>query len=170
MKEMKTIKKAIKKIRKNQACILALEEISELISELTYLLTEGNKRQSELEEEIADVTIMTELIKGTFKISNKDIDDEYKFESDAFKAYSQQNKMNDNIKSFIYELSNLQKSICKKGRGRHNKKDIIKAIVGVKLHVNFFKKKDIIRNKECIKWEEKKLTRMSKRIKKNTII
>ena len=75
-----------------------------------------------------------------------------------------------NLESCIFELANLQKVICKKSRGRHNKKDILDAIVGVELSIKYAAEIKIIKKEDCKKWETNKMKRMRNRIRKNHIM
>jgi len=169
MKKEKVLNQVTKSLRKSQACTLAVEEISELITEISLLLAgEGNK--NDLCEEVADVRIMINLIMNTFNIKTSDIKKSKKRLNGKFSNYQKKHSTQFNIKSCIYELANLQKVICKKTRGRHNRKDIIDAIVAVEFSMGFLKSKNFITDKDCDSWEKKKIHRMQKRIRKNRIV
>ena len=169
MKTSNILEKVTKKLQKSQACTLAVEEISELIIEVTNTLT-GNFNYDDFCEEVADVRIMTRLVEVTFGIKRKDIRKQKKKHKDSFKEYCKEHDRVFNLQSCIYELANLQKTICKKSRGRHNKKDILNAIVGVELSIKYAADEKLIKEEDCKKWETKKIKRMQKRIRSNHII
>lgn len=169
MKENKVLNEVTKSLRKSQACILALEEISELITEFSNIL-EKTGNVEDLCEEIADVEIMSSLIMNTFTIKRKTIDKEKEKMRKDHKQYCDACSERKILNSCIWELANLQKVICKKGRGRHNKKDIIDAIVGVELSIEYLCHKKMIEEKDIIKWRHLKIKRMQKRVRKHQIV
>lgn len=168
-KRDKVLNRVTKSLRKSQACTLAVEEISELITEISLVLAdEGN--YDDLCEEVADVNIMTGLIMSTFNIKPSVIKKAKKLARPAFNNYMKNHDKEFNLKSCIFELAKFQKVICKKSRGRHNKKDIVDAIVAVELSIEFLASKKFIKDKDCENWEKKKIKRMQKRIRKNQIV
>lgn len=169
MRKEKVLNRVTKSLRKSQACTLAVEEISELITEIS-LVAAGEGNYDDLCEEVADVNIMTGLVMTTFKIKASDVKKAKKKAKPAFLAYVREHSNKYNIESCIYELAKFQKVICKKSRGRHNKKDIIDSIVAVELSIEFLASKKFIRDKDCEKWEQRKIKRMQKRIRKNQIV
>lgn len=169
MKKEKVLNRVTKSLRKSQACTLAVEEISELITEISLVLA-GEGNYDDLCEEVADVNIMTGLVMTTFNIKTSDIKKAKNKSKSSFLKYTDSHNKRFNIESCIAELANFQKVICKKSRGRHNKKDIIDAIVAVELSIEFLESYKLIKNKDCKKWEDKKLKRMQKRIRKNQIV
>lgn len=169
MKSSVILEKVTKKLQKSQACTLAVEEISELIIEITNTLT-GNFNYDDFCEEVADVRIMTRLVEVTFGIKRKRIKEQKRKCKDSFKEYCKGHNKDYNLHSCIYELAKLQKAICKKSRGRHNKKDILDAIVGVELSIQYAASKKLITEEDCKKWETKKMKRMCKRVRKNHIV
>lgn len=168
-KRNKILNKVSRCLRKYQASVLAVEEISELITEISIALA-GGKNYDDICEEIADVRIMTSLVMSTFRITNSDIKKARKKKEESFWKYTKIHNDKFNLESCIYELSNFQKTICKRSRGRKNKKDIINAIVGVELSIEYITSKKYISEEECEKWELKKLRRMQKRIRKHQIV
>ena len=169
MHKKKVLNQVTKTLRKSQACTLAVEEISELITEISLVLA-GEGDYDDLCEEVADVRIMTGLVMSTFKIKSSEINKKKKKVKDDFNKHKDKHDRNYNLKSCVYELANFQKVICKKSRGRHNKKDIIDAIVAVELSIDYIASKRFISEDECLKWEKKKIKRMQKRIRKNQIV
>ncbi len=169
MNTKKIYKDVTKQLNKSQAVLLVVEEISELISEISLIIS-SNYNYDDLCEEVADVRIMTNLIKKTFDISDEIIVKYQKDLKSDFKKYYKTHTTKENIKSCIVSLTDFQKVICKKVRGRHNKKDIAMAIANVELSMNYLAKQGFIKPKDCDKWEKKKLKRMQKRIKKNQIM
>jgi len=165
----KVLNRVTKSLRKSQACTLAVEEISELITEISLVLA-GEGNYDDLCEEVADVNIMTGLIMNTFKIKSSDIKKAKKLARPAFTNYMKNHDKEFNLKSCVYELAKFQKVICKKVRGRHNKKDIIDSIVAVELSIEFLASKNFIKDKDCKNWEKKKIEKMQKRIRKNQIV
>ena len=169
MKKQKILNLCTKNLRKSQACTLAVEEISELITEISLKLT-GENNYKDLCEEVADVRIMTGLVMTTFNISKKEIKESKKENKEKFTKYTDSHSTVFNMKSCVYELAKLQKSICKKARGRHNRKDLINSIAGVELSIDYLYDIRVINKKECDKWEKKKMKRMQKRIRKHQIV
>lgn len=169
MNREKILNQVTKSLRKSQACTLVVEEISELIIELAKF-SELEENYDELCEEVADVRIMTGLAMSTFNIKYSHVKKLKKKQKDAFQKYHKDKPCSYVIKSCIYELANFQKVICKKSRGRHNKKDILDAIVAVELSIEYIASKNFIKEKDCEEWEKKKIHRMQKRIRKNQIV
>lgn len=169
MNTKKIYKDVTKQLNKSQAVLLVVEEISELISEISLIIS-SNYDYDDLCEEVADVRIMTNLIKKTFGISDEMISKYQKDLKPDFKKNYKTHTTKENIKSCIVSLTDFQKVICKKVRGRHNKKDIAMAIANVELSINYLAKQGFIKPKDCDEWEKKKLKRMQKRIKKNQIM
>lgn len=169
-KSEKVFKKALKRLRKSQACTLAVEEISELISEIMIKSRGEYDNRDDLCEEIADVEIMLNLVIGTFGISRKDIKKQKKRHEKSFSKHMEKFSERKDLEEITWELANLQKAICKGARKRKNKDDLVDAIVAVDLSMDYLEEKHIISYKEMTEWYDKKLLRMKKRVRKNCIV
>ena len=165
----KLLKKALKQLRKSQVGILACEEISELITELSKQRI-GQGCFEDLCEEIADCRIMINLVIHTSKISPSEIKRRKKKYKPSFNNYLFNNLDSVNLESVIFELANLQKAICKSARKRKNKDDIIDKIVAVELSFEYLDNIGIIKEKDVDKWYDRKINRMKKRINKHNIV
>lgn len=165
----KILKKARNKTRKQDACVLALEEISELITELT-LLSNNEGSHKHTSEEISDVLISIDLICGVYHISNKDINKFKKSHAESFKIYSKSHSIDFNIHSAISELSLLQKTICKMARGRSVKGKLVDAIASTELSLEYLQNSKIVRKKEVDNWKMRKIKRMKSRLDKNGLM
>lgn len=169
MKKQKILNLCTKNLRKSQACTLAVEEISELITEISLNMA-GETNYEDLCEEVADVKIMTGLVMTTFDISRKEIETTKNENREKFVDYTDSHSYVFNMKSCIYELAKFQKAICKKARGRHNRKDLVDSISAVELSIEYLCDVNLIDKKDCDKWEKKKMKRMQKRIRKHQIV
>ena len=170
---MNEIRKAERKLEKSQASILLIEEISELITEISlYLVGEGSL--DHIAEELVDVEIMTSLVMTSFGISNKSVsknmDKLHKKEDIKLKLSVFTHDTEEVLKYCIKHLSVFQKVVCKKNRGRHNKKDISEAIASVNISIDLLISICGISKKRCDKWRSRKLKRLRKRSKKNKIV
>ena len=173
MKNKKLYNTVNKKLENSQASILLIEEISELITEISLIMAnEGSI--DHLTEEIIDVEIMTNLVMRTFKIENKDVNkymDKIRKKEDVETNLMRMSFNKDELfKKCIKRLSVFQKTICKKNRGRHNKKDIAEAIASVNISLEVLIEICDVSDNRYEKWKSKKLKRLQKRSKKNKII
>ena len=167
MNNKKMFSIAVKQLSISQVCILAMEEISELITEISSI--KSCKSSDHLCEELVDVCITINLVKKAFKIKKSVIkEDKKKYKKDMKKGF-EKNSNNENIKTCILELTNLQKVICKRVRGRHNKSELVEAIAKTDIVIDYLisTKTDI---KDYKKWTATKLKRLSKRVDHNHII
>lgn len=64
---------------KEEQSIQSIEEMSELIKELTKNINRGKDNKEEIKSEIADVTIMLEQLKIYYEISQEELDEEMKY-------------------------------------------------------------------------------------------
>ena len=168
-KSEKVLKKALKQLRKSQVGILACEEISELITELSKEKS-GQGSFEDLCEEVADCRIFINLVIRTSKINPEEIRRRKKKAKRAFNDFLFHNLESVNKESVIFELANLQKAICKSARKRKNKDDIIDKIVAVELSFEYLDNIGVIREEDVEKWYYRKLGRMKKRIAKHNIV
>lgn len=166
----KIIKKALKTLRKSQACILAVEEISELITEITNFIA-GQGSSTDIAEEFADVNIMVNLVMGTFGIKPKDIVEAKKKHKKNFDEYSSSfTTKKRHMQALLWELANLQKAISKASRKKKNKKNLILAITGVELYFDYMQNNKWSILKDYEKWYQIKIMRMKKRARKHNIV
>lgn len=165
----KIIRTVTKKLRKSQASTLAVEEISELITEIQCHISGANNYE-DLCEEIADTVIMTNLFMESYQIPTKKVI-RYMIENkDAFYATVKSYTEKMLFQRFILDLANLQKVICKKARKRNNTKMIVSAIGSCFLYVSYLQDTKTIKKKDYKKWERMKMKRMRARAAKNQII
>ena len=121
MKESKLYKEAAKEIKAIQACILAEEEIAELIKEILLNEKTKGKRKDHLCEEVGDVRIMISILGRRLGIDLDEI-------KPAEKPKSSDAKNGVDGDWAIMILADLQQEISKYVRRRGSKKKLKAAI------------------------------------------
>lgn len=159
----KTLSKAAKSLRKKDATILLVEEISELIEVLDGC-NGSDKDIKHLCEEICDVQIMIALLISYHKIPRDKIDKYKKMHKKDFKEYAKSHNARFNIKSAISELTILSRNVCKAARKRKRTEEIIQSIAAVELTLDYLEKLGLYKQKDVYNFYIKKAHRMKTRL------